>query len=201
MARRARPSPACGLFRVGVVANLDYAETRAGLRQMLTALASDQGIAVRVLLLARSTGDWWDQLGAGEPDVWDLVQAAKSFELAFPRLFLRYPTPCHRTCGPLLRARARRSKKKVEMDGTGRKRVLDLHAAALVAVLNEAASEVVQVNIGTVLDELLRHEMHLWYDSAGAEGCPMARMGCLHCSCAESLQLTACLAPLRGGGP
>ena len=61
---------------------VDYAETRAGLRQMLTALASDQGIAVRVLLLARSTGDWWDQLGAGEPSVWDLVQAAKSSELA-----------------------------------------------------------------------------------------------------------------------
>ena len=60
---------------------VDYAETRVGLKQMLTALAGDQGDGVRVLLLARSAGDWWDQLGVGEPAVWDLVQAAKAAEL------------------------------------------------------------------------------------------------------------------------
>jgi hypothetical protein len=52
---------------------VDYAETRVGLKQMLTALAGDQADGVRVLLLARSAGDWWDQLGVGEPAVWDLV--------------------------------------------------------------------------------------------------------------------------------
>lgn len=31
------------------------------------ALAFDQGDGVRVLLLARSAGDWWDQLGVAEP--------------------------------------------------------------------------------------------------------------------------------------
>jgi hypothetical protein len=56
---------------------VDYAETRVGLGQMLTALASDQGCGLRVLLLARSAGDWWDQLGVGQPGVWDLVQSAK----------------------------------------------------------------------------------------------------------------------------
>ena len=53
---------------------VDYAEARIGLRQMLTDLAGDQGAGVRVLLLARSAGDWWEQLGAGEPAVWDMVR-------------------------------------------------------------------------------------------------------------------------------
>ena len=55
-------------------------------------------------------------------------------------------------------------------NGTGRRRVLDLHAAALVAVLAEASTEVVRVDIRTVLGELLRHEQHLWYHSARAAG-------------------------------
>jgi hypothetical protein len=63
---------------------VDYAETRAGLKQMLAALAGDEGDGARVLLLARSAGDWWDQLGVGQPAVWDLVQAAKAAELVLP---------------------------------------------------------------------------------------------------------------------
>ena len=39
--------------------------------------------------------------------------------------------------------------------GTGRRRVLDLHAAALVAVLGEASTTTVQVDLGGVLGELL----------------------------------------------
>jgi hypothetical protein len=54
--------------------------------------------------------------------------------------------------------------------GTGRRRVLDLHAAALVAVLAEASAGTVRVDIRTVLGELLRHEQHFWYHSARATG-------------------------------
>src|SRR5712691_524761 len=61
---------------------VDYAETRAGLKQMLSALAGELGRDIRVLLLARSAGDWWDQLGVGEPVVWDLVQAARPAQLS-----------------------------------------------------------------------------------------------------------------------
>lgn len=56
---------------------VDYAESRVGLRNMLGALAGEQGVGIKVLLLARSTGDWWDQLGVDHPDVWDLVQSAR----------------------------------------------------------------------------------------------------------------------------
>jgi hypothetical protein len=60
---------------------VDYAETRTGLKNLLTALASDDGDGVRVLLLARSSGDWWDQLRAGDPAVRQLARAAKAAEM------------------------------------------------------------------------------------------------------------------------
>src|SRR5258708_6210671 len=120
---------------------VDYAETRTGLRQMLTALASDQGDGVRVMLLARSAGDWWDQLGVGEPGVWDLAQAAESAELSLS------PVVAADLSDADVIALAVHSfalelglpQRTVEIygSGTGRRRVLDLHGAALVAVLDE----------------------------------------------------------------
>lgn len=50
----------------------DYAEARAGLEKLLNAAARDEG-CVRVLLLARHTGDWWQRLGAGAGAVRDVV--------------------------------------------------------------------------------------------------------------------------------
>ena len=43
---------------------VDYAETRIGLGGLLRAVAADRG-SVRVLLLARSAGEWRDRLGSG----------------------------------------------------------------------------------------------------------------------------------------
>jgi hypothetical protein len=59
------------------------------------------------------------------------------------------------------------AEKTVKITGgrnTKGQRVLDLHAAALVAVLRETDSATVDVNIDEVLDELLRHEQHFWYE-------------------------------------
>jgi hypothetical protein len=152
---------------------VDYAETRIGLGQMLTALAGDQGKGLKVLLLARSAGDWWDQLGVAQPEVWDLVQVAKSAELVLSPVvaadladadvitqavasFARYLGVPERT---------------VEIYGdSARRRVLDLHAAALVAVLADVKPGTVRVDLGKVLEELLRHESHFWYDSAKVAG-------------------------------
>ena len=154
---------------------VDYAETRVGLKQMLTALAGDQGDGVRVLLLARSAGDWWDQLGVGEPAVWDVVQAAKAAELALPAVVAADLSDAD-VIALAVTSFAQElglPEKTVEIyggNGTGRRRVLDLHAAALVAVLAEAGTGTVRVDIRTVLGELLRHEQHLWYHSARAAG-------------------------------
>ncbi len=153
---------------------VDYAETRVGLRRMLADLASDRGDRVRVLLLARSAGDWWDQLGVGEPRVWDMTQAAKAAEMALS------PSVAVDLSDADVIALAVQSfarelglpERAVQIRGSGpaRRRMLDLHAAALVAVLDDPGTATVQVEIGTVLGELLRHEMHVWYDSAQASG-------------------------------
>ena len=161
---------------------VDYAETRVGLRQMLTALAGDQGAGVRVLLLARAAGDWWDQLGAGEPAAWDLVQAASSAHLWLSAVIAADLSDAD-VIALAVRSFAQElglPERTVEIYGdvgVGQRRVLDLHAAALVAVLAEAHDGTVRVDIRTVLAELLRHEQHFWYDSARAYGLSGGRDG------------------------
>ena len=161
---------------------VDYAETRVGLKQMLAALASDQGEGVRVLLLARSAGDWWDQLGVGEPAVWDLVQSANEQQLSLSPV-VAIDVSDAEIIELAVRSFARElglPERAVEIygdSGTGQRRVLDLHAAALVAVLGDAATGTVRVDIRTVLGELLRHEQHFWYDSARAHGLPDSQDG------------------------
>ena len=151
---------------------VDYAETRAGLKQMLSALAGELGRDVRVLLLARSAGDWWDQLGVGEPAVWDLDQDARAAQLSLPAA-VAADLPDAEVVALATRSFARElgvPGRSVEIRGGAGRRVLDLHAAALVAVLGEAGTATVQVDLGGVLGELLRHEQHFWYDSARAFG-------------------------------
>ena len=148
---------------------VDYAETRPGLGQLLADLAGEQGKSVRVLLLARAAGEWWDQLGVRDPAVFDLVQAARPACVELPAVVAADLSDAE------VVARAVRSfacelglpEKTVEISGgSARRRVLDLHAAALVAVLGEASARTVQVDISDVLSELLRHEQHFWEDSA-----------------------------------
>ena len=154
---------------------VDYAETRVYLRKMLAALAGGDGEGIRVLFLARSTGDWWDRLGAGDPAVWDLVLSARQAELSLSPVIAADMSDAE------IVARAVRSfaselglpERRVEIlgdPGAGQRRVLDLHAAALVAMLEEGADDPVQVDIRIVLAELLRHEQHFWYDTAEARG-------------------------------
>jgi hypothetical protein len=57
---------------------VDYAETRISLKALLRAVVADDGAAARVLLLARSAGQWWEQLAASEVAIRDLVSAAGS---------------------------------------------------------------------------------------------------------------------------
>lgn len=118
------------------------------------------------------------------PAVWDLIQAAKAAELVLPavvaadlsdaEVIARAVTSFARELGL--------PEKTVEIYGgsaSGRRRVLDLHAAALVAVPAGAGAGMVRVDIRTVLGELLRHEQHFWYHSAHEPpDCPTARTGC-----------------------
>lgn len=157
---------------------VDYAETRLGLGDLLRAVAADAG-PVRVLLLARSAGEWRDLLEAAEPAVRELladaggeeplaaavsahlsnedVVAAAAAAAAFAAE-LDVPVP-----GPML----------VEVDHSSA-RVLDLHAAALVAVLGLAETSAkggpAWIQVGNALDGLLEHEERFWLGSAARRG-------------------------------
>jgi tetratricopeptide (TPR) repeat protein/DNA polymerase III delta prime subunit len=150
---------------------VDYAEARVGLGRMLEDLITEVAEGIRVLLLARSPGDWWDQLGVGRPAVWDLIKASTqgNFELVpevAPEISdddiveMAVETFAERLLLP---------KKQVEVlgDSDDLRRMLDLHAAALVAVLRDSPTPA-KVKLDMVFDELLRHEEHYWYQSAKA---------------------------------
>ena len=152
---------------------VDYAETRTGLKELLTDLARDDGVGVRVLLLARSSGDWWDQLSTGEPAVRRLARAAKAAEMplaAAVQAGLADADIVTRAVHAFA-TRLGVPERNVHMTGEpGGWRILDLHAAALIAVLDESGRPVVTVDIDSVLDELLGHEERYWFQSAGLAG-------------------------------
>ena len=146
---------------------VDYAEARTGLEGLLEAVARDAG-QVRLLLVARQAGEWWQRLEAGQQAARELVAdagrahvpladavepgvaAAEVVRRAVPFFAARLGVP---PPDPGL----------VSVAGQQGARVLDLHAAALVAVLaarERPAGAVVRVDVGMVLDELLGHEKH-----------------------------------------
>ena len=156
-----------------VLVVVDLAEGRPGLRKFLTDALDDQG-TIRVLMLARTAGDWWEtltwvsgDLGHALSDVYDgtdlpdidadprhFVEAA---EAAYARE-LDVPAP------------------EIEVDTTGMQpRALDLTTTALLAVLRNvkhplATSEQPAwpgpITASSVFDELLRHETSYWEPTA-----------------------------------
>jgi hypothetical protein len=92
----------------------------------------------------RSGGDWRDQLGVGETAVWDLVQSANEQQLSLSPVVAADVSDAE-IIELAVRSFARElglPERAVEIygdSGTGQRPVLDLHAAALVAVLGDAA--------------------------------------------------------------
>ena len=154
---------------------VDYAETRADLPTLLQALLADPG-PMRVLMLARSLGEWWERLAEqSAPAVARLLGEAALIQLSplltsdksdaalaeaalpFFADALKVPPPAH----------------VVFELPVGPVPVLVLHAAALVAVLRFAAGgpELDPVVVTSeVLDELLEHEARYWRRTATAAG-------------------------------
>ena len=63
---------------------VEHAETRAELDQLLRAVLKDPG-PVRVLLMARVLGEWWDRLiGASDPAMSKLLSETEPLRLAAP---------------------------------------------------------------------------------------------------------------------
>jgi tetratricopeptide (TPR) repeat protein len=163
--------------RGNVLLIVDYAEIRQGLAEMLHAVAAATGRTLRVLLLARHAGDWWQRLAASEPVVRAMVRDAD-------RLIEELPAATQAELADLDVARQAMPffAAKLNFDSpnperlvlTGEPpivRVLDLHAAALIAVL--AASDVptdtaLRIDLTKVLEDLLSHEKRYWLGHAEA---------------------------------
>ena len=156
---------------------VDYAEARPGLDGLLVAAARDAG-RVRVLLLARQAGEWWERLGAGGGVVRDMVRDASLSPVTLaadvePGVSAEEVV---RRAVPFFAARLgvpSPDAARVSVTGGGEPRVLDLHAAALVVVLDsqrQPAGLAVRVDAGMVLAELLGHEKHYWRGRAEAMG-------------------------------
>ena len=152
---------------------VDYAETRNDLAGLLDDMAADRGGPdMRVLLLARSAGEWWQTLlASAEKRATALVEAAP-LELG--------PVPA--AGGPqelfaeALAAFARRLKAECPEArltlADPAPLVLVIHAAALLTVVDHAlgtGQRHVSSAMG-VLEDLLGHEARYWAKSAAARG-------------------------------
>jgi tetratricopeptide (TPR) repeat protein len=156
---------------------IDYAETRGGLPKLLRAVFGDPGI-IRVLLVARSLGEWWEQLVEESPEaIGQMLSAA-------PPIRLGAPVTTDFSDAELVTAAVPYFCRVLEVEQTGqiefelpaaRVPILVLHTAALVAVLRfqsgPAASPPMVVGPG-VLDVLLIHEARYWRRTARAAGLP-----------------------------
>src|SRR5271166_2699405 len=142
---------------------------------LLDAVARDP-MRVRVLLLARQVGEWWRRLEGGGQAARDLIADASHEVIELGDAV----TPGVSAVDVVLDALpwfAARLEVAVADIGLVRvtrvksARILDLHAAALVAVLGARERPVaatVSINVSKVLDVLLGHEKHYWQDSARA---------------------------------
>ncbi len=165
----AQAADAAGRGSRPVLLIVDYAETRAGLADMLAAVTTRKaGPASRVLLLARSAGEWWSQLiadsGAGTSDMLAAVAPVPLGPLTGPagqeEVFRHALAGFARTLGvdcpsvpvPVMGADAV---------------VLVVHAAALLAVLDrqippDGGAAEPPAGPGDVIARLLGHEARYW---------------------------------------
>ena len=175
--KRRAVAAARGVTSGPVLLVVDYAETRTDLEVMLRAVLADIG-PIRVLLVARSLGEWWEQLiEKSVPAIGQLLTRAEPIRLAEQITKKTSEADLIADAIPqFARALQCDAPEQVEFElPVHRVPVLVLHTAALVAALrfrdDPAASLRVVVAEG-VLDELLEHEARYWRRKAAVAGLP-----------------------------
>ena len=154
---------------------VDYAETRSGLEAMLRAVLADPG-RVRVLLIARALGEWWDRLiEKSAPAVGELLTEGKPIPLGEQITQESTAADLAAEAVPqFARALKCATPEGIEFDlPSHHVPVLVVHTAALVAVLrfrDDPAASLRVVVAERLLDELLIHEARYWRRSAAATG-------------------------------
>ena len=154
---------------------VDGAEIRTGLATMLDSVLEDRG-PIRVLLVTRSLGEWWDRLIEGaEPPVVQLLTATLPVRLGrrlaegVPDAELAAIAVPH-----FASALSIDVPEQVDVERAARRvPVLLVHAAALAAVLRHPARPAARLRVVLsegALDDLLEHEARYWRHTATAAG-------------------------------
>jgi tetratricopeptide (TPR) repeat protein len=157
---------------------VDYAETRPELAAMLTEVAKREAAgdarALRVLLLARQAGEWWTSPDTESDATRALAARAPMLELAAALDDQRDDVQVIEDALPFYAAALGRPVPQVTftVESSARLPVLVLHAAALVAALDDeqgTSGGRAAADLG-VLDRLLGHERRLWDKTARKAG-------------------------------
>ncbi|WP_460887645.1 tetratricopeptide repeat protein [Promicromonospora xylanilytica] len=156
---------------------VDDAETRGpALADLLRAATRGRAGTLRILLVARDVGGWFTRLAAADLAVGALLEPARAGDdLAAEvlpgqvdaRLVAAFVEPYARALG------LEPPRVAVASVTGGGARQLDLHAAALCAVMRahvRARRGVLPVDVSDALDELLEHERWTWFRSAEESG-------------------------------
>jgi nucleoside phosphorylase/tetratricopeptide (TPR) repeat protein len=158
-----------------IVVVIDYAERRADLVAVLEtvatfALASRARRRVRILLLARSDGDWWDVLRLrGSLEIGALLDHVRPIMLSPLAGTTSDREAVYREAAAefaKLRRRRAPSGPPVALVGAGFDRVLYLHMAALAAV--EGVALTAAGGVASLMDVILDHEERFWTNEASA---------------------------------
>ncbi len=175
----------CGLGPPVVVV-IDYAESRpdlVALLQRVAAFAAGSGPRrrVRVLLLARSQGDWWEALQQRDPALRALVtinEPVKLRPLASTAVEREAVFAAALMIFAKLRGRAP-IRSPIALDDPRFARVLYLHMAALAAVerarepaeqaKNSAPATGSTLEAGSLMEEILQHEERFWVLEGGTQ--------------------------------
>ncbi|MEU8810637.1 tetratricopeptide repeat protein [Streptomyces violaceoruber] len=154
---------------------VDYAEARPSLKDLLEDAYRATG-KVRVLLLARTAGRWWQELESLSGDIGYLLRIGyTNSDLTDPDVT---PQELHDAAtedfAQALGITAPSPRVQVGDPASGA-RALDVTARALVTVLctNQPEAQVQehgQLSMGEVFDELLRHEDTYWAEKARQSG-------------------------------
>ncbi|MFC6086820.1 tetratricopeptide repeat protein [Sphaerisporangium aureirubrum] len=157
---------------------VDYAETRSDLGEMLAEVirleSAGHAGGLRVLLVARQTGEWWTELDTESHAVRDLVARTSVLELAPALDSDRDDLQVIEEALPSFAAALGCPIPQVAftVDSEEQLPALVLHAAALVAVLDQEQGTMggrAAAEFG-VLERLLGHERRLWDKTARRAG-------------------------------
>jgi tetratricopeptide (TPR) repeat protein len=156
---------------------VDRAETRPGLDELLRPVPDDPG-PVRVLLIARVLGEWWERLIRGsDPAMSQLLTETEPLWLAAPVSEDASDADLAEAAVPYFaRALSVDVPERVTVEPADRRvPMFMIHAATLLALLRFSTYWVasLRVVIGDhVLEDLLEYEAHYWQRAASAAGLP-----------------------------